>query len=348
MAKADPIPELEAKYVYLGKAMGHGLRTPRNKNQKPENSLGTINQTAFARAIAQSAPRGLDETITRESMREQVEKGTMLETHQQALSAYCDGFPIEDHHWTGASAKEFSNWWSNRKEQLSLAGKQAQLFLVPGSTEESYICERLATIFITLNQTAPGEPWPITGVIKCFPSPLPIEIAVKRAWLQIDGRGRCTFRPKEQHAEIAGEGGKTIYSWSGRDIRPICDVSTERQYLGKIDLPDEFCAAYGLRPGTVITARLAAFIKDLNPVGSDGEDDGTPDHSRKQGDPFSWSRPKSETMGQSVKNAILARIELLKKETRFRPLPGAPEGWVVLCECVRQISEKADSGSKPV
>jgi hypothetical protein len=320
------VAQLEAKYVRLAVALNYGKHS--SKNLTPDG-LNSIDQGRFARAIAEQAS---GEGITRELMRDQIEKGAMRVTHQRALSTLCFGFPISDSKWRDASADDFMDWWTTWRHRANSPTSDVQLALVGIAREESYVCERLASIWITLNQSPPASPWPITGQMRCYPSPLPIEVAIKRAWLQLDGRGRCTFKYNVGSSDIPGEFGPVHFMWAGTSQRPTCDLRADQGYLGKVDFPDNFCEAHGLTPGTVVTARLAVFIKDLEPVVK-----GT----RQKAETYSWHRPGHKTLGQATKDAILTRIEMLKHQKRSRNLQGAAEGWVVVCEASRELTEKA-------
>ena len=336
------VEELEAKYVRLAIAMGHERRS-RTKHCLPDKR-SSINQQTFAEAIARQAPQ---EGVTRELLRDQIGQGAMRKSHQAALAAMCAGFSIEEKVWKNGSADDFMRWWEEwRARPTTPEAQNARLELVPGSREESFICERLASMWITLNQSAPGEPWPITGEISCFPSPLPREIAIKRAWLQFDGHGRCTIEHGVEIHEAQGKFGPVNLEWAGAGRRPICDLRAERGYLGRLSLPDNFCEAHGVTAGAVITARLAVFIKDIGPAGND---DGEPENGEAQRteDSYSWYRPGHKTMGQATKDAILARIELLKEQKRHHALPGAPEGWIVVCETSRELKAVAVQSEDP-
>ena len=337
-----PVAELEAKYVRLAVAMGHGKRS-RTKHCLPDKR-SSINQQTFAEAIAKQAPQ---EGVTRELLRDQIEQGAMRRSHQAALAKLCAGFSIEEKVWKIGSADDFMRWWEEwRARRTTPEAQNARLELVPGGREESFICERLASMWVTLNQSAPGEPWPITGEISCFPSLLErVEIAIKRVWLQVDGHGRCTIEHGAEIYEAKGKFGPVYMEWAGTARRPTCDIRADRGCLGRVSLPDNFCEAHGATAGTIITARLAVFIRDIGPAGND---DGEPENGEAQlmEDTYSWYRPGYKTMGQATKDAILARIELLKEQKRHA-LPGAPEGWIVVCEASRELRAAPVQSEQP-
>ncbi len=325
-----PVEDLKAKYVKLGVAMGHRRTENLDKDPK-DDGLDGLNQQSFAEAIDRQAP---GEGVTRELMRDQLKKAAMRKSHQEALAAYCHGFPIDDPHWKEKSADVFVVWWT--KHYLTPQDNEQVIAVrqVPGSRQESMICERLASVSISLNQSPAGTAWPLTGSVDCHPSPLQVPVAVRRAWLQIDGGARCEIKPSGNRHELMLDGRDVTLSWSGTESRPICEISTDRGYLGHIELPDDFCKVHGIRPGTTIRARLAAYMGDLTPIPND---DAEPEDGKRtaSADTYSWHRPGYKTLGQATKDAIIARIETLKMQKRHAPLPGAPEGWIIMCECAR-------------
>jgi len=186
--------------------------------------------------------------------------------------------------------------------------------------------ERLASILFGFMQSPAGEPWPAIVELRCQNDTLDqFELAVRRGWLQIEGGQHCVVQVKHSKAlQVEGsEGLVSISAPGGKANRTTWDISAQGKFIGVVELPEAFCSIAELAPGDVITARFAAFVKDLENVTD--HDDATPEEGAPVNDSLSWRRLGYHTLG-AAKQAIMMRVAQLKQ------LPGADKGWVVLRE----------------
>lgn len=253
------------------------------------------------------------------------------------LAAYL-GYDTNWPEWTDGTAEEFADRYNQeaRSKQESaptpaIPKRLTDARLRPGPSESDNLegKERLASIVLSFMQRPPGEPWPVLLQLRCQNDTIDqFEVAVKRGWLQIEVRNSCTLDVAESRdIQVAGsEGTVKVGAPAGRSYRTSWEVIANGKFIGVIDLPETFCGVGQLSPGDTLTARFAAFVKDLENITAN--DDAIPENCKSPTDSVSWRRLGYQTLG-AAKQAIMMRVAQLNH------LPGSERGWVVLCQTRR-------------
>lgn len=309
-----PIPEAGQKISGLYKSPAAQRITGQAK----------LNDSAISRfmLLANGLP------FKRETFRSQRDNALFSASYSQTLADYFQ-FPCDDSSaWRRSTAVEFLKDYHGRYDRDdAIEAAQAKVREVhakrtalrpppqidaPSRIDVNPSIELLASISISIHQSNPDAPAPVSLCLSAFPAPFDCHvISLKHVTVALDLNG-ATANDPSQHL-----GGKKAYVHPNTDCciiargnpgRPIFSVSTSSPPFGRIVPDDEICSLYDLKEGQIVTANLSAYIRDLVVTPTS---ETKPPKPEQPTDTFSFHDANSRLMGQAAKEAICRRIALL-------------------------------------
>lgn len=282
--------------------------------------------------------------LARSTYRDQKRKERLSADTQACLANGCR-FSLAWPEWSTGTAEAFKERYRKEHPELtvsSLRKYDPNVLLTSGRIEpldQSTEPLNLASIELALNQSPPGQPWPVSFTLICATeepvgSPT-FEIAVKSGRIELNpGRAGIAARlsPGEQNACLAQNGPERFFRGTGNEKRQITitsatptrpgnrawDVRCEDVPIGMFVLDDEkpLCQIAEPTVGDKVEITFSVWVRDLDIHERDDDHDVDDPESLR-----SFLRPNGKPLSQK-KRAV---IKALFVEHELKP---SRAGWL--------------------